>query len=67
MRISSDINDKAMAQFKAIVHEGVTEKELADQMLKIYMDLGADGYSFEPLVALVPMQQTRIMNRTIRY
>ena len=51
MRISSDINDKAMAQFKAIVHEGVTEKELADQMLKIYMDLGADGYSFEPLVA----------------
>ena len=26
MRISSDINDKAMAQFKAIVHEGVTEK-----------------------------------------
>ena len=51
MRISSDINDKAMAQFKAIVHEGVTEKELADQMLKIYTDLGADGYSFEPLVA----------------
>lgn len=35
MRIASDINDKAMAQFKAIVHEGVTEKELADQMLKI--------------------------------
>ena len=29
MRSYSDINDKAKAQFKAIVHEGVTEKELA--------------------------------------
>lgn len=67
MRISSDINDKAMAQFKAIVHEGVTEKELADQMLKIYTDLGADGYSLNRWLLLVPMQQTRIMNRTIRY
>ena len=46
MRISSDINDKAMAQFKAIVHEGVTEKELADQMLKIYTDLGAEYHTF---------------------
>ena len=28
-----------------------SEKEVADQMLQIYLDLGADGYSFEPLVA----------------
>ncbi len=51
MRVSSDINDKAMAVFKTLVHEGVTEKEIGDQMLKIYMDLGADGFSFSPLVA----------------
>lgn len=51
MRISSDINDKAMAKFKGLIHEGITEKEAADQMLKIYLDLGADGFSFEPLVA----------------
>lgn len=51
MRISSGINDKAMAKFKELIHEGVTEKEAADQMLKIYQDLGADGFSFEPLVA----------------
>lgn len=51
MRISSDINDKAMAQFKGLIHEGVSEKEVADQMLQIYLDLGADGYSFPPLVA----------------
>lgn len=51
MRIASDINDKAMAQFKTLIHDGVTEKEVADQMLQIYLDLGADGYSFPPLVA----------------
>ena len=51
MRVSSDINDKAMAKFKCLIHEGVSEKEVADQMLQIYLDLGADGYSFEPLVA----------------
>lgn len=51
MRVSSHINDLAMAEFKKLIHEGVTEKEAADQMLKIYLDLGADGFSFEPLVA----------------
>lgn len=51
MRISSDINDKAMARFKELVREGVTEKQIAEQMLAIYLDLGADGFSFEPLVA----------------
>ena len=51
MRAASRINDQAMEKFKELIHEGVTEKEAADQMLKIYQDLGADGYSFEPLVA----------------
>ena len=51
MRVSSHINDMAMAEFKKLIHAGVTEKEVAEQMLKIYLDLGADGFSFEPLVA----------------
>lgn len=51
MRVASDINDKAMARLKELVHEGVTEKEIADQLLKIYLELGADGFSFDPLVA----------------
>lgn len=51
MRIASDINDKAMAKFKGLIHDGVSEQEVADQMLQIYLDLGADGYSFPPLVA----------------
>ena len=33
------------------ITRGVTEQEVADQMLGIYMSLGADGYSFPPLVA----------------
>lgn len=51
MRTASSINDRAMEKFRGLIKEGVTEKEVADQMLKIYQDLGADGYSFEPLVA----------------
>ena len=51
MRVSSRINDRAMERFKELIHEGVTEKEAAEKMLKIYLDLGADGFSFHPLVA----------------
>lgn len=51
MRLSSHINDLAMAEFKKLVHEGVTEKEVADRMLEIYRKLGAQEYSFSPIVA----------------
>lgn len=51
MREASRINDAAMARFKTLVHEGVTEKEIADQVSGIYQSLGADGFSFEPLIA----------------
>lgn len=51
MRRASQINDQAMARFKGLIHEGVTEREVAEQMLQIYLDLGADGFSFSPLVA----------------
>ncbi len=51
MRKSSQINDEAMAIFKTLVYEGVSEKEVAGQTLKIYQKLGAEGFSFEPIVA----------------
>ena len=51
MRASSHVNDLAMEQFKKLIHEGVTEVEVADQMLAIYKKLGASGYSFDPIVA----------------
>ena len=51
MRAASHINDLAMAEFKKLIHKGVTELEVASQMLGIYQRLGASGYSFEPIVA----------------
>lgn len=51
MKKSSLINDQAMALFKKLPHEGCTEKELADQTLAIYQSLGAEAFSFEPIVA----------------
>lgn len=51
MREASRINDAAMEEFKKLIHEGVTEKEVANKTLAIYKKLGADGFSFEPLIA----------------
>lgn len=47
---ASLINDRAMEKFKSLVREGMTETDIADRMLEIYKSLGAEGYSFEPLV-----------------
>ena len=51
MRRASRVNDLAMAQFKDLIHDGVTETEVASHMLDIYKSLGATGYSFSPIVA----------------
>ncbi len=54
MRAVSAINDQAMARFRGLIKEGVTEKEIAAKMQDIYTSLGADGYSFTPLVGFGP-------------
>ena len=51
MRAASKINDQAMARFRELVKEGITEKEIADQTLEIYKELGAEGFSFDPIVS----------------
>ena len=51
MREASRINDLAVAELKTRIHAGVTEKEVAEQLLEIYLNLGAEGFSFDPLVA----------------
>lgn len=51
MRRSSALNDAAFGALLPFVREGVREVELADRLKQIYKDLGADGLSFEPLVA----------------
>lgn len=51
MRKASLLNDQAMAIFKTLVHDGVTEKQIADQINDIYVSIGAEGNSFTPIVA----------------
>lgn len=51
MRKASEINDEALKILKTKICAGVTETELADQLKRIYTELGADGLSFDPLVA----------------
>ncbi|HIW76749.1 MULTISPECIES: M24 family metallopeptidase [Gordonibacter] len=51
MRAASHTNDAAMARFRELVHEGVTESEVAGQLEGIYRDLGAQGHSFTPIVS----------------
>lgn len=51
MRRASQINDLAMAEFKKLLKEGVTEKEVAGKMKDIYLSLGADDMSFSPIVS----------------
>ncbi len=48
---SSKINDLAIAKFKGLIHEGVTEIEVASKCLDIYKSFGAESYSFNPIVA----------------
>ena len=51
MRVASAMNDQAMAQFKTLIRAGVSEKEVAEKMLDVYLKLGADSFSFEPIVS----------------
>ena len=51
MREASRINDLAMAEFKKLLKEGVTELEVAGQLEEIYQKLGAEGFSFSPIVS----------------
>lgn len=51
MRISSRINDMAIEKLISYAKEGITELEMCEKLSEIYKELGADGYSFEPIVA----------------
>ncbi len=51
MRAASKTNDAAMARFVELIHEGVTEVQVAAQLEDIYRELGAQGFSFNPIVS----------------
>ncbi len=54
MAAASAINDAAMEQLKGRVRTGVTEAQLAGELLEIYRSLGSDGVSFDPIVSFGP-------------
>lgn len=51
MRESSIINDKVMKRFYEEIKEGYTEKQCARLLADLYEEQGAEGFSFEPIVA----------------
>lgn len=51
MRKASKINDEAIERLISIIPEGLTEKEMGQRLLKIYEEIGAEGFSFEPIIA----------------
>jgi Xaa-Pro dipeptidase len=51
MLAASRINDLAMEEFRKLIRPGVSELDVARQIENIYISLGADGLSFNPLVS----------------
>ncbi|MDO4596203.1 MAG: Xaa-Pro peptidase family protein [Coriobacteriaceae bacterium] len=51
MRESSAANDRVLQQAIRLVHEGVTEQEVASRLLDLYRAEGCEGFSFDPIVS----------------
>ncbi|MFR0019816.1 MAG: M24 family metallopeptidase [Paraclostridium sp.] len=54
MRKASALNDEAMKRLKDTINADLTEKQLANKLSGIYEDLGADGFSFSPIIGFGP-------------
>lgn len=54
MRKASALNDEAMKILKNTINEDLTEKQLANKLSGIYEDIGADGFSFSPIIGFGP-------------
>lgn len=51
MRKASEINDRVMKRFYSELKEGYTEKQCARILAEIYEEEGAQGFSFDPIIA----------------
>ena len=51
MRVASRCNDTSIEELIPMVSKGMTEAELGEELLKIYLKNGAQGHSFEPIIA----------------
>lgn len=49
MIAASAFNDMGMEKLVPLVNKGLSEVGLRDELLKIYLELGTDGFSFEPI------------------
>lgn len=67
MRAASKVNDQAIARFRELVKEGITEKEIADQTLEIYKELEQRDSPLIRSCLLEPRQPIRITCQMIRY
>lgn len=54
MRAASSLNDEGMAILKDSINNELTEKQLAGKLSTIFEDLGADGFSFSPIIGFGP-------------
>lgn len=50
MRAASKLNDLCMEKVPGMLHEGVTEISVAQQIAALFTELGAEGMSFSPSV-----------------
>jgi Xaa-Pro dipeptidase len=51
MRKASQINDRTMAELPRYIKAGMTEEDLRQCVLRLYREYGAEGASFDPLIA----------------
>jgi len=51
MKDVSKMNDEAMSMLIDAINEELTEKDMEDILKEIYNNLGADGFSFTPIIA----------------
>lgn len=51
MKKASHINDMAMDKLQKLLTEELSEKEMSTKLSTIYEELGADGFSFSPIIA----------------
>ena len=54
MRKASEIVDKVMEGLSKFIRAGITEKDVHDEILRLYGENGAEGLSFSPIVASGP-------------
>lgn len=54
LKAAQAITDKVFAEILGVIREGMTEKELAAEIIYRFYKFGADGLSFDPIVVAGP-------------